>query len=381
VSTQLVEVPAGTLVWSQTSQLRVGEIFKLQDDLTHRIVELLSLPLTTREHRMLKHDVPASAKAYEFYLRANQLATNPHGWTLARDLYLECLQEDPKYAPAWARLGRVHRILGKAVDTNPKDNLSRAEAAFKRAIEINPDLSMAHNLYAHLEVDLGRAQDAMTRLLERARVRTADPELFAGLVHACRYCGLLDASRAADEQARRLDKLIRTSALHTHFMLGDYQRAHEVSADQETGYLNSLALLMLGRDQEAIAALRDSEEWGAREFVQSLLMLVEGHRTEGLAAAQTILVPGFRDPESLYYIARQLAYFGESATALAVFARAVEEGFFCYPTMARDPWLDTLRADRAFTKILRRAEVRHRGALAAFVEAGGDRLLALKLSP
>ena len=262
VSTQLVDVPGGTVVWSETSQLSFGDLFKLQDDLASRIVESLSLPLSTREHRLLNHDVPASAKAYEFYLRANQLALNPRDWSLARDLYQECLHEDSRYAPAWARLGRVHRILAKAVDTNPDDNLRRAEAAFMRALEINPDLSIAHNLYAYLEIDSGRAQDAMTRLLARAQARTADPELFAGLVHACRYCGLLDASRAADEQARRLDKLIRTSAVHTHFMLGDFQRAHDVSADEDTGYLDGLALVMLGRDQEAIVALRNSQELG-----------------------------------------------------------------------------------------------------------------------
>ena len=162
---------------------------------------------------------------------------------------------------------------------------------------------MAHNLYAHLEIDFGRAQDAMTRLLERAQVRTADPELFAGLVHACRYCGLLDASRAADEQARRLDKLIRTSVIHTHFMLGDYQRAHEVGAGEPDlgGYLNALALVMLGREQEAVAKLRKVEEMGdvtaPRKFTESLRMLLEGNRAEGLAATRTILAPGFRDPE------------------------------------------------------------------------------------
>jgi TolB-like protein len=226
VSTQLVEAPGGTLVWSHTSQLSLGDIFKLQDDLATRIVESLSLPLTAREQRMLKHDVPANAKAYEFYLRANQLAgTNLSTPSLARDLYLECLQEDPHYAPAWARLGRVYRLLGKFGDADAEQNLSRAEAAFVRALEINPDLSVAHNLYSYLEIDSGRAEDAMVRLVERAHRRTTDPEIFAGLVHACRYCGLLEASLAADEQARRFDRSIITSVSHTQFHLGDYQRA------------------------------------------------------------------------------------------------------------------------------------------------------------
>jgi len=75
-----------------------------------------------------------------------------------------------------------------------------------------------------------------------------------------------------------------------------------------------------------------------------------------------------------------LAHFGDPGTALALLARAVEEGFFCFSALARDPWLNTLRGDPAFTKILRHAEARHREALAAFLQADGDRLLGLKLS-
>jgi len=193
VTTQLLEAPDGTVIWSHTAQVLFGDIFQLQDDLARRIVNSLSLPLTAREHRVLKHDVPASAKAYEFYLRANLVASDTQSWTVARDLYLQCVVEDPQYAPAWARLGRIYRVLAKYGRAEEDENLKRAESAFRRALEINPDLSIAHNLYAYLEVDLGRAPDAMIRLVERARWRNGDPELFAGLVHACRYCGLLDA--------------------------------------------------------------------------------------------------------------------------------------------------------------------------------------------
>jgi len=184
VSTQLTEVPLGTLIWSQTSQVRFDEIFRVQDELAHQIVGSLSVPLSTREQRMLKRDVPSSSKAYEFYLRANQLSQNAQQWDLARDLYLKCIEEDSQYAPAWARLGRIHHVIGKYVASGSRESLEKAEVAFKHALEINPSLPLAHKLYAQLEVDLGRAQDAMGRLLELAP--RADPELFAGLVSVCR---------------------------------------------------------------------------------------------------------------------------------------------------------------------------------------------------
>ena len=68
LSVQLVETPGGTVVWTQTFHTSLGDLFQLQDQLTSRSVESLALPLTAREKRMLKHDAPATAKAYEFYL-------------------------------------------------------------------------------------------------------------------------------------------------------------------------------------------------------------------------------------------------------------------------------------------------------------------------
>jgi hypothetical protein len=73
VTTQLVQAPDGALLWSNTSQVLLRDIFRLQNDLVDRIVQSLALPLAAREQRSLKHDVPANAAGYESYLRANQL--------------------------------------------------------------------------------------------------------------------------------------------------------------------------------------------------------------------------------------------------------------------------------------------------------------------
>ena len=182
VTTQLAGLPGGTVLWSQTTQVRLGDVFELQDALTSRIVESLAVPLSARDQRALKRDVPASAKAYEFYLRANQIAYEARTWPVARDLYRQAIEEDPAYAPAWARLARIYRVMAMYSGEGSEENYDLAEAAFRRALELNPDLSIAHNLFTVVEVETGQARQAMLRLLERAQSHSADPELFAGLV-------------------------------------------------------------------------------------------------------------------------------------------------------------------------------------------------------
>jgi tetratricopeptide (TPR) repeat protein len=117
-------------------------------------------------------------------------------------LYEQAVTLDPEFAPAWARLGRARRLLAKWGGPAGVGLLPQAEAAFRRALEIDPHLSIAHDLAAYVDVELGRAPEAMERLLRRAATRRADPGLLAALVTTCRYAGVLEASRAAHAPSR-----------------------------------------------------------------------------------------------------------------------------------------------------------------------------------
>jgi serine/threonine protein kinase/tetratricopeptide (TPR) repeat protein len=384
VATQLVEASAGTLICSHTAQVELTDIFRLQDDLAHQIVDSLSIPLSARDHRRLGGDVPVSPQAYELYLRANHLGdstANPSRLSAAADLYRRCLAEDPKYAPAWARLGRVYRVLGKYSPAQNLENLRLAQEAFRNALELSPDLPVAHNFYTYFEIEeLGRAPEAMLRLLQRVQSATADPNLFAGLVVACRFCGLLEASLAADRRARRLDPGIQTSVQYTHMMLGDYQQAalHDV---EEVQVIRNCALWMLGRQDEAIAGMREtlahSPSGVEHQLVQSQLAAFEGRKDDCVRYTRGALDAGFHDPEGMLSTVRSLAFVGEQEYALAVLDRVVSGGCHCPTTLARDPWLDSLRGSPEFLRILRLAEAGRAKAAAAYLQARGERILGV----
>src|SRR5690606_6385991 len=165
--------------------------------------------------------------AYKLYLQANQLAGQPATWTGARELYRGSVAADERFAPAWAGLGRLERVLAKyQVDGADVDRGYRvAEDALRRALALSPELPQAHFYYAQLEADTGRTEEALSRLLRRLRIRQTEPEIYAGLVQVCRYCGLLDASVAAYESAIALDPGIRTSIGLTRLARFEYDLA------------------------------------------------------------------------------------------------------------------------------------------------------------
>lgn len=381
VSAQLVQAPSGTLVRAMTSQSTSGEIFQLQDALAKSIVESLSLSLTAGEQSQINRDAPANAEAYECYLRANQIQLDSKQWATARDLYSRCLERDPRFAPAWARLGRCYRLLGKFGDSSQaQSNLARGEDALKRALDINPDLSLAHNLYAYLEVEAGRAREAMVRLLERIRHSPSEPELFAGLVHACRYCGLLDASVAAYERARRLDPGVISSVSQTFLLRGDWERA--IATDPtDSPFVKALALAQLGRTTEGIALLRAGMARGLHPQLQNVISIVisalEGRHDDLIRHVHQVMDSGFGDPEGVYHWAGALAQAGDHDGALGLLERCINGGFHPVSALVRDPRFDAVRASADFRYLVGRADERQREALDAFRAADGARVLGL----
>jgi hypothetical protein len=108
-----------------------------------------------------------------------------------------------------------------------------------------------------------------------------------------------------------------------------------------------------------------------------LRALLEGKHEESLAASEELMKATFRDPEGMYYLARQLSYLREEAPALDMLSRAIDNGFFCHQAMLRDPWLDALRGRTDFAALVNKAHQLHREASSAFLAGGGASLLGM----
>jgi len=385
---QLVEAPGGTLITSHSVQAPLGDLFQLQDDLASRIVDALALPLGGGDASS-PPDAPANARAYELYLRGNEVGQGYGGTVQARDLYERSVALDPNYAPAWARLGRCYRLIGKYIEASP-GSVDRARQAYDRALELNPKLTIAHKFYANLEADTGQSERAVVRLINAATRHGNDPELFSGLVHACRYAGLYEESLAAHAEARRLDPSIRTGFEQTFLLSGDLDRmlATPLNADA-TGAddgIRVIAMGLHGRREEAKAALaRMADEpkiplfrtwanhldaWLDRRVPQ---MLEEINKLTQLSI--------FEDPEAIFQEGWLLCDAGAHEKGMTFLEKGIERGYLAAPVLRRAPQFDPLRGTPAFESLLADATALHLHARDAFCAAGGGRLLGRRLSP
>ena len=373
VSAELVSIPGGDIWWSQTTHVPLDAVIDLHDELARRVIA--SLPLTAQD-RNFRPRAAGNAKAFDLYLHGMRLRGETASWTQAHAFFAQSLELDSAFAPAWAERGRIERLFGKYADPA---QLSQAESSFLRALEIDPENGAAQYYYAQLEIDLGRLDAALARLLERVRHRRAEPHIYAALVHACRYGGLLDESLAAHRHAQRLDPTLPTTVHHTYYMLGDYERALAAAGPVGDPF-KARVLLALNRDEEALACARHEEQRFASVplmgvFSQVLRAGIEGHRDEGEAAIRRVQSFGFSDGEGLFYLAGLCAKLQSLDLAQQLLARAVDAGFLCETAFETDVTLTPLRSAEGWPQLMDRLHSKRSRVTNEFVRAGGRALL------
>jgi hypothetical protein len=335
----------------------------------------------------VRREAPASPRAFELFLRGLEHARDLMQTAAARDLFEEAVREDPQFAPAWAALGRCHRVYGKYfADRQASDR--RSDEAFRRALELSPDLPIAHRYLTHGEAESGRAAGAIARLLGHARTNRHDAQLFAGLVHACRYSGLIDASLAAHEEARRLDPNVQTGVEYTqlHLVERPQDAARVFAAVRRPDTIDmKFVLCTLGSvDQVLLEELqtfdRSRVPAAFRLSIDAMLAAVLSPPEVAIAKTEEA-VAGHVDPEARFLFGMTLIRLGESARGLDVVGRAVRDGYTPASTLELNWLFDGLRADSEFEAIVGLAHQQEQAARGVFEAGGGPELLGLPAAP
>jgi hypothetical protein len=191
--------------------------------------------------------------------------------------------------------------------------------------------------------------------------------------------GLLTESLAAHRRARLLDPNVPTSVSYTHWAVGDYAAAlGAIAADNDP--FRGVVLATMNRPDEALASLDESARRSVRHPTQAAYIeLVRASLLKRHAAFQSLIDrifrSPFRDPEGFVYVAIAAMWMKQPAVALTSLARAVDQGFACFPHLDREPAFQPLKGEAEFARLLAETERRHREAVDAFAAADGLAIL------
>ena len=125
--------------------MKYDKLLTVQDRVAQQIINQLELNLSPAEAANLKPAKPISTTAYEDYLRGIDLYSL-NEFSAAIQMLEKATSLEPNYAPAWAQLGRAYTTSASLL-FGGQEQYGKAQAAYEKAIALNPSLVEAANLH------------------------------------------------------------------------------------------------------------------------------------------------------------------------------------------------------------------------------------------
>lgn len=377
ITTQLIDVKPDKILWREAIDLKYDKLLTVQDRVTQQIINGLELNLSPQEAASLKPEKPINTAAYEYYLRGVDLYSL-NEFEAAIEMLERSTGIEPKYAQSWAHLGRAY-TTNASLHFGGREDYGKAQAAYEKAISLNPALAEPRIYMANLLTDTGRVEQAVPLLRSVLQDNPNNAEAHWELGYAYRFAGMLKESVAECEKARQNNPLVKinSSAVNSYLYLGEYDKFLQSLPANDSVYILFYRGFAEYYEKNTGAAAKDFDR--AFEEDPSLLPATVGRAlsfsmshedARGLKLLQQtenkIEEYGVSDAEGIYKVAQAYAVLGDKTSALHMLRRSIEGGFFCYPYFIRDPLLDNLRREPEFQQLINQALHRHEQFKSAF---------------
>jgi serine/threonine protein kinase/Tfp pilus assembly protein PilF len=375
VTAQLIDVATGELLWSDRIDSAASDIIVLQDTIAQRIVEGLSVELSPHEQVGTGKASTRNPAAYEQYLRGRDLFARFIFRTLsaedcdgAIEHFERAIQLDPNFALAHDGLGacyvnRVFKGFGGSED------YERAEAAFTKALEIDPTICEARMLMVFVYLWRGQKQKARDEVERTRREAPNEPVVYfvKALLH--RLDGEYGRALRSYDRLVRLDPAAHVVASYSralvHMYMGHFDdtfRELNTSGDPDNALVRTfraLALYYTGQTDQAAELMRDviaehPNMHGIRPFL-AMFLSAQGKHDEALAQlTPDVKRNGEVDADISYSIGSVYALEGLKGDAFEWLERSISLGNANRPCFENDPNLVSLRDDPRFVALMTR---------------------------
>jgi serine/threonine protein kinase/Tfp pilus assembly protein PilF len=316
VRAELVDAREGTQLWGEQYNRKAADLLAVQEEIARTVAETLRVRLTGAQEQQLAKRPTENPQAYQLYLDGRFYGRQGGSENLKKafDHYNQAVALDPNFALAWTWIARSYASFIDGGELDPRAGLPKMKAAVARALELDETLAEAHVFLALIRVyewDWAGAEREYKRALE------LNPNL--ALAHHA-YASYLSQFTERHAEA-----------------LAENKRAQELDP-LSRGYRAAEGhhLTEAGRVDEAIAHLQhvvrvDPENIGARFW------LARAYERKGMYAQaiaeyqQPSSIPGESPPAGQCHQVYALARAGRRSEALAILDKLKTTGAYVPP--------------------------------------------------
>ena len=208
VTAQLVEAASGSHVWSERYDRPVDDLFAVQNDLTQRIAATIAGSegaVAEAERSLIRRKPPASLTAFDTYLLAMEAKhkVTKEDLTNAEALFRKAIELDPHLARAYYGLATVQMyLIDLGLAPSVDEALSKMMEASKKAVELDPDDGKTHLALGGAYAYFGKPEPALAEFDRAEALSPSDADLL--LVIAWSIPGLGESARAVSLAERAL---------------------------------------------------------------------------------------------------------------------------------------------------------------------------------
>ncbi len=371
ISAQLIVVADETHAWAKNYERSLGDVLKLQSEVSRAIAGEIQIKLTPREERRLAQTPSVSAEAYEAYLRGR------HSWNKRTEegmrksigYYEEAIQLHPRYAIAYAGIADSHVMLACRGMVPAKENFQKAKLAARKALDLDDGLGEAHASLAHV-----RLHDWDWRGLEKDFQRAIELDPSQVIVYYWYGEYLMSMGRpeeaiAVTQQAHRMDPLspvIGSSLAMILYLARRYDqalhvldRAMEISPEHFLPHLRmGLVSVQLRKYGQAISHLKLAVKL-ACQSTETQAALALAYAAAGKSKQAAEILSQLQELQGHRYVlpynmAKAYAAGHNSEKTFEWLETAYQQGNPDLIELNSEPIFDGLRGDHRFTGLMRR---------------------------
>src|SRR5579864_5306472 len=368
ITAQLIQAATDQHLWAESYQRDARDVLAMEEEVARDIAGKIKVKLTEQEKARLATVHPLDPEAHEAYLKGRFHFTKrtDKDLKMALEYFRQATDREPNFAAAYNGLAFTYFLMSQYSSLPHSEARAKAETAVTKALDMDPSLAEAHSTLATIrdvfDRDWPSAEREYKRAIELSPNSSAAHEMYSGYLAEMGKTseGIAEAKRAQELDplsvransmvcwkfyfARQYDRAIET-ARKTLELDSDYMPAHWCAGMSYDGLANFAEALRELHKSVSLAGNTESQAWLAYVYASA------GETDKALQILHRLMALSKQQYVSPYQIAEIYTGLGDKDRAFEWWDKVRETGGdFIYLTAW--PANDSLRSDRRYRQLV-----------------------------